>query len=305
MPSLWTPPKPDVEPRKVLIKKDKLIDTSRDNRPVPIKIYYPECTGAEKFPVIVWSHGLGGTADGAAYLSRFLAAQGYVLLHVQHHGTDSSLWEGKPGHPWDVIRNAVIPRADTIARFQDVPFVLDAIGDWLLAHPEIAACADFENLGMSGHSFGALTTQVMAGQRFPDESGALKEFGDARFKAGILYSPVPVFHLTDAPAEQVYGSINLPLLHMTGTEDASPVEGWDYTRRLVIHEHAKAVEQYLHILEEGDHMVYAGSRGKLGDNPNREAHEAAIKQTALAFWEAYLKRDDGAKAWLRATLSQS
>ncbi|MEM6781054.1 MAG: hypothetical protein AAF569_04255 [Pseudomonadota bacterium] len=286
------------EKYKVLIKKDVLVDAAREDRKIPLKIYYPSDYDGDELPVIFWSHGLGGSVDGAAFISRYLASQGYVLVHVQHPGTDSSLWEGKDGHPWDIIRNTPIPRSATLNRFHDVPFVLDSLEAWIAQHEEVEAIANLETLGMSGHSFGALTTQVMAGQMFPDEEGKLRVYRDDRFKAGILYSPVPIQHLALDDPRDIYGSISLPLLHMTGTDDASPVEGWDYKKRLVIHEHADHPEQYLHVLEDGDHMIYNGSRGKLGDNPNRDAHELEIKQTALAFWDAYLKDDDRAKEWL-------
>lgn len=296
--TLWTPPAPDFEPYKVLIKKGELIDSSREGRRIPIKAYYPADYTDGKVPVIVWSHGLGGSVDGASFISRYLAAQGYVLIHIQHPGTDSSLWEGKEGHPWDIIRKSPIPRSATLNRFYDVPFVLDSLPAWISGHEAIEAIADLDNLGMSGHSFGALTTQVMAGQMFPDEDGKLRIFREERFKAGVLYSPVPIQHLALDEPQDIYGTISLPLLHMSGTDDSSPVEGWDYQKRLVVHEHADHPEQYLHILEGGDHMVYNGSRGKLGDNPLREEHETIIKQTALGFWDAYLKDDDAAKAWL-------
>lgn len=294
---------PDDERYKVLIKKDALEDDSRDGRRIPLKFYYPGDYDGARLPIIIWSHGLGGSVDGASFLSRYIASQGYVILHVQHHGTDSSLWEGKPGHPWDIIRDMKIPRSATLARFDDVPFVLDQLPALLDTHEAIGGIADSDRIGMSGHSFGALTTQVMGGQMFPDESGNLKRFRDERFQAGILYSPVPIAHLALDEPQDIYGSIDLPMLYMTGTDDSSPVEGWDYTKRLVVHEHSGADEKYLHVLNDGDHMVYNGSRGKLGDNPLREAHEDEIKKTALAFWDAYLKDDGDAKEWLTHQLS--
>ena len=293
----YTPP--ENEHYKVLIKKDAFVDETRGGRRIPIKVYYPgDYEGEGKLPVILWSHGLGGSVDGASFLSRYICAQGYVLVHIQHPGTDSSLWEGKDGHPWDIIRNTHIPREATLARFEDVPFVLAQLPGWMAAHSEVGMIADLNTMGMSGHSFGAMTTQVMAGMMFPDEEGELQSFHDPRFKCGILYSMVPIFHLTDEAPEDIYASIKLPLLYMTGTEDASPVEGWDYTKRLVVHEHSGAEDKHLHILEGGDHMIYNGSRGQLGDNPNRDAHEREIREVALAFWDAYLKGDAGAKAWL-------
>ncbi|MGH1404819.1 MAG: alpha/beta hydrolase family protein [Alphaproteobacteria bacterium] len=300
--TLWTPQQAlrDV-PHKVLLKRGEWIDASRNGRVVPYKIYHPVGDDLTKHPVIFWSHGFGGNRDGASFISRFLAGQGYTIVHMSHIGTDSSLWEGKPGHPWDILREAKISREITLERMYDVPFVLEQIEIWAQENPEIGAYMDFSRMGMSGHSFGAMTTQVMAGMMFPDIDEQLQSLRDERLSCGILYSPVPISHLTDAPHGDVYGAIDIPLLHMTGTEDTSPLEGYDYDYRLVVKDHANHSEQYLQVLEGGDHMVYNGTRGKLADNPLREVHEQEILNASFAFWNAYLKGDGTAKAWLEST----
>ena len=196
---------------KILIKKDALVDENRGGRTVPIKFYYPSEASA-KMPLIVWSHGLGGGVDGANFLSRHFAENGFMVMHVQHPGTDISLWEGKDGHPWDIIRATHIPRSATLDRFADVPFVLDHLPDWMGQNSEIGDLIDVSRMGMSGHSFGALTTQVMAGQLFPDEDEALRSYKDARFMCGIAYSPVPAPHpFHDENPSALYGSIDIPL----------------------------------------------------------------------------------------------
>ncbi len=289
---------PDREPFPVKMVRGKMVDSIRGNRVIPLKLYYPVEHGLAKLPLVVWSHGLGGSIDGAAFLSRFIASHGYAVLHVQHAGTDSGLWEGKPGHPWDIIKSLTIPRSATLARFGDVPFVLDNLQDWIEQFEEIADYVDFNIVGMSGHSFGAMTTQVMLGQQFPDEQGILQDYSDPRFKAGILYSPVPAFHLTGELPERIYGGIDRPVFHMTGTDDSSPVEGFGYERRLAIYDYSGKAEKMLMIMKDGDHMVYNGSRGKLGQNPNRAKHETLIKMAALAYWDAKLKGDETAYGWL-------
>lgn len=297
--SFWCPGiDPGHEPHKVMIAKGVLTDPKREQRQVPYKLYYPVNHTMTGLPLVVWSHGLGGSRDGAAFIARFLAAHGYVVCNIQHPGTDSSLWEGKPGHPWDNIRKAHIPRKASLDRFRDVPFLLDRLDEMGAAHPDAWAHIDCDVIGMSGHSFGAMTTQVIAGQKIPDEDGRLIQIKDERIRAGILYSPVPVRHLTDAPDAEIYGPLARPLFHMTGTDDSSPVEGFDYTLRRLPFDNAGADNQHLLILKDGDHMVYNGSRGKLADNPKRHVHEAIIKIAALAFWDAYLKSDKAAMDWL-------
>ncbi len=287
---------PDNEPHKVLLKRGEFVDDARDGRIVPYKIYHPTEHGQENLPVVLWSHGLGGNRDGASFISRFVASHGYAVVHLTHIGTDSSLWEGKDEHPWDVMKKVKISRETTLARMHDVPFVLDQLHHWAAENSDIPL--DLANVGMSGHSFGAMTTQVMAGQMMPDVDENLISFKEARIKAGILYSPVPIDHLTDAPHEQIYGPIDIPLFHMTGTEDDSPLGGYQYEQRLLIHEHSGHEDKHLMVLQDGDHMVYNGTRGKLDKNPNREKHEDLIKVSSLVFWDAYLKNDEKAKEWL-------
>lgn len=288
------------EPFKVALKRGDFVDLSRDGRTVPYKIYYPIDHNLKTMPVIIWSHGFGGNRDGASFISRFLSSHGYVIVHITHQGTDSSLWEGQPGHPWDILRQVKIPRSATLNRMRDVPFVLDSLKEWALENPDIGPYMDFDRIGMSGHSFGAMTTQVMGGMLFPDENKQLQFMGDKRFKAGILYSPVPISHLTEAAPSYVYGGIDIPMLHLTGTEDSSPLEGYDYEARLVVGRYAGHAEQYLQILEDGDHMVYNGTRGKLALNPLRDAHEREINAIVYAFWQTYLNDNADAREWLKA-----
>ena len=286
---------PDIEPGRVVLLRGEWTDTARDGRVVPYKIYCPDDNGNNPLPVILWSHGLGGSRDGGGFISRFLSAHGYIVVHVQHHGTDSTLWEGKPGHPWDAIRAAKIPRKATLQRYRDIPFALDRLAGE--TDQAFAGRLDFSRLGLSGHSFGANTTQIMAGQALGYGRRRYR-LHEPRFRAGILYSPVPSYNRIDPP-QTIYGSIAIPLFHMTGTDDTSPVEGFDYTRRLEVFEHSGAPDQHLMVLNGGDHMVYNGSRGTLGDNPLRAEHEAIIKIAALAFWDFYLKGDPIAGDWLK------
>lgn len=291
---------PEPGSHKVVLKRGEFVDHSRGGRIVPYKAYVPTDHGLDRVPVILWSHGFGGNRDGAAFISRYLASYGYVLFHMTHDGTDSSLWEGKPEHPWDVLRKVKIGRETTLARFHDVPFVMDQLPQWVAEQDEIKDSADISRFGMSGHSFGAMTTQVMAGQMFPNAQNELISLRDDRISCGVLYSPVPIAHLAgDVPPADLYSSIDIPLLHMTGTDDSSPLEDFGYEQRLIIHKHADHPEQYIQVLEQGDHMVYNGTRGKLNANPMRELHEDEIKMGALTFWDAYLKDDARAKAWLK------
>jgi predicted dienelactone hydrolase len=74
-------------PHTVLVRTGIWIDSDRSDRAVPWKLYVPEAATAPA-PVVVWSHGLGGSRDGGEYLGRHLASHGYAAFHVQHAGSD-------------------------------------------------------------------------------------------------------------------------------------------------------------------------------------------------------------------------
>jgi len=55
------------------------IDTSRDNRPILTKIYYPVETREELFPTIVFGHGWLMSYSNYAQLSQFLTSKGWIV----------------------------------------------------------------------------------------------------------------------------------------------------------------------------------------------------------------------------------
>ena len=67
-------------------------DNSR-NRKVPAKLYWPKIANpSAKTQLLVFSHGLGGSKDGYSYIGRYLAQNGVASLHLQHVGSDRSVW---------------------------------------------------------------------------------------------------------------------------------------------------------------------------------------------------------------------
>jgi predicted dienelactone hydrolase len=71
------------------------VDDSRQ-RPVPVRLYLPAqaAAAAPPAPLVVFSHGIGGSRRGYSYLGRHFAQHGVASLHLQHVGSDHSLWGG-------------------------------------------------------------------------------------------------------------------------------------------------------------------------------------------------------------------
>ncbi len=64
------------------------------NRAVPVRLYWP--AGEQAVSLVVFSHGIGGSRRGYSYLGEHFASHGIASLHLQHVGSDRSVWTGNP-----------------------------------------------------------------------------------------------------------------------------------------------------------------------------------------------------------------
>lgn len=267
------------------------------SRDVPVKLYYPK-DGSGPFPVIVFSHGLGGSREGYAYLGQHWAGHGYICVQVQHVGSDESVWKGHTQRTERMKQAAADPR-NSLERPADVHFTLDRLEKLQSEDGPLKGRMDLAKIGMAGHSFGAYTTMAIAGQAFFGPAGRAFTADDWRVKAAVVMSP-------SAPRnrdrlDEAYGGIRIPMLHLTGTKDHSPISDTKAPDRRIAFDHIKGADQYLLIFKDGEHMVFAGRKRLRGDENHRDAKFLDfIRQSTTAFWDAYLKGDAEAKRWLGA-----
>jgi len=267
------------------------LDAARD-RTVPVRVYYPKAGGGP-LPVILFSHGLGGTRDGYAYLGRHWASHGYVSVHLQHTGSDDAVWRGK-ANPMQAMREAAAGPRNAIDRAGDVRFAIDRLEATDRDTPPLKGRLDLARLGMAGHSFGAHTTLAVAGQTYIPLLGKPKT-ADPRVKAAIpMSAPVPP---RKRNLDAVYQHIRIPCFHMTGTLDSSVIRETDPKERRIPFDHTRGSDQYLVTFAGGDHMVFSGHRRRLGDGTKDPLFHDLIRQSTTAFWDAYLKGDAEAMAW--------
>ncbi len=264
---------------------------ARRSRDLPIKVYLPAATNAA--PVVLFSHGLGGSCENNPYLGNHWAARGYVAVFMQHPGSDSSVWKDKAaGERLAAMRAAANAKNFTL-RNKDVPAVLDQLARWNAETGHLfCGRLDLSRVGMSGHSFGAITTQAVSGQRF---ARGFVDYADNRIKAAVAFSPSSP---KVGSAERAFGEVRLPWLLMTGTKDTSFINDTDVASRLAVYPALPPGGKYELVLDGAEHSAF-GDRPLPGDkgtrNPN---HHRAILAISTAFWDAYLKNDSAAKAWL-------
>jgi predicted dienelactone hydrolase len=278
-------------------------DAKRD-REMPLRIYSPK-DGKGPFPVIVFSHGLGGTAAGYEYLGRHWASYGYVSVHIQHHGSDDAVWKDSKTPLADMKKAAADPK-NAIDRPLDVRFTLDQLTELNKDSKSLKGRLDLERVGMAGHSFGAYTTLAVAGETFITAGGKQVKFDEPRVKAAIAMSSSPG---NNKEYDKVFGSIKIPILHMTGTKDETPIADTKPEARRIPFDHITRADQYLIVFKDGDHMIFSG-RPRLPAGANADWQkllaggekdadfQKLILASSTAFWDAYLKDDAKAKSWL-------
>jgi predicted dienelactone hydrolase len=277
--------------RKVETLDCTVTDTKR-GRDIPLRIYLP--AGKAAAPVVLFSHGLGGSRKNNPYLGEHWAARGYVVVFLQHAGSDEAEWIGlPPAERMNALKKAANLK-NTLLRLRDVPAVLDQLERWNQSSDSpLAGRMDLKRIGMSGHSFGAVTTQGVSGQRTA-LGGAF--FTDPRIKAALAMSPGGPRKGSDP--QQVFGGVTIPWLLMTGTKDVSPVGDMDVASRLAVFPALPPGGKYELVLDGAEHSAF-GDRALPGDKEQRNPnHHRAILALSTAFWDAWLREDAAARAWL-------
>jgi len=242
-------------------------------RDVPVRIYWPAAAG-DASPLLVFSHGIGGSRRGYSYIGQHLASSGIASLHVQHVGSDRALWGGNLIQLVGRLREAAEP-SEALARVRDMRFALDR----LLA--DAGGRIDATRIAVAGHSYGANTSLLLAGAAVPGHE-ALQE---PRFKAAVFISAPPL-HGVDG-ADKALAAIRLPTLHITCTDDVIRVPGYysEAKERVQLYEQTGSRAKYLAVFEGGSHSVFTDRRGTGGAVQNPRIKEAT-KQLIADFLRA-------------------
>jgi predicted dienelactone hydrolase len=289
---------PQPGPHKVLTRLEEWTDAARD-RKIPVKIYMPDAAtaGDAPLPVIITSHGLGGTREGIAYAGNYWTGRGYVCVHLQHPGSDASVWRDAK-EPLAALK-AAANAEQLVARARDVSFAIDHLTEMNKTDPELRGRLDMDHVGVSGHSFGAQTVLALIGESYGVRGAAL---ADPRIKAAVAFSPAPPSNR--AALDHAFDEVKVPVFHLTGTEDHSPIRDVPPQDRRLPFDHMNASDQYLVILTGARHMTFGGVRTPrrpttgAGAADDETFHRLTDEATA-AFWDAYLKDDAAAREWLR------
>src|SRR5476649_1387863 len=97
---------------------DLQVDDSGPVRQIPIRVYLP--ASRSPAPVVLFSHGLGGSRESNPFMGEHWASRGYVAVFMQHPGSDDDIWRDKAV----ALRMGAMKQAATVenllARVKDV-----------------------------------------------------------------------------------------------------------------------------------------------------------------------------------------
>jgi dienelactone hydrolase len=293
---------PEAGPFEVAsVERMDLVDPDR-GRTIVTRAYFPAKPG--RYPVIIFSHGFGGSSVIFPNTGKVWASHGYVVLHPTHSDSLAMMDPNVPAADAAVMRKframrGAVDRETQIAfvkvlddpffltsRLRDVSFLMAALKSPKAGlDPQILARADTSKIGMSGHSFGGYTTIVAAGSTLVPPPAAPVPTGFAGF---LCMSGQGAGRMSLNPDS--FKTIVKPFMATTGTRDfgaANETPPW----RLQPWELSPPGRKYAVVVEGFRHADFDPTPG----DPEVGARSAELRKLQLQFWDSVLKSDRGAQ----------
>ncbi|TVQ08986.1 MAG: alpha/beta hydrolase [Leptolyngbya sp. DLM2.Bin27] len=137
----------------------------------PVQLYLPEVLPGQRgmpiqgFPLVVISHGLGGTSASFTYLAEYLAERGIAVVAIEHTGSNDqqlfALMTGQSG--------AVVQDEEFLRRPREVSFTLNTLTSLNTRSSPLQGRLDLNRVGVLGQSFGGYTALAVGGATFDAE----------------------------------------------------------------------------------------------------------------------------------------
>jgi predicted dienelactone hydrolase len=275
-----------------------VLHDNKRNKDVRVRIFYPVMSG--KYPVIVFSHGAGGSDTCCESLTRHWATYGYITLQPIHEDSIAqrrSSVDENAQFPQGV-REALKNPALWESRPRDISFLLDSLDGLQKRVAGLNGKIDTGRIGVAGHSMGAYTAEAIGGALVDLPGHPDQNFADPRAKAILCLSP-------QGPGQfglnaRSFGNISLPFMGITGSLDnLGPLA--NATWHKIPFERSQPGRKYELFIQGASHSSFVSAEPV---NPGRSSQAAAIlgytNSASLAFWDTYLKDDPAAKKFLQS-----
>ncbi len=289
------------------VRSITLADKAR-GKDLTLRITYPKVDAgvAQKFPLIIFSHGAMGAKELGDPLVDHWVSHGYIVIRPTHGDSLSLLTPEERRKAMFRMRKyvnseAVMGQWDD--RPADIKFILESLDTIQTKAPVINNRIDRTRIAHGGHSFGAHTAMLLAGLnlKHPTRPGQRVQLDDKRLRCFVMVSPQGPGATIDAAS---YNAIKKPALFITGDNDGSPVRGQEDKAgewRRNAYDKASPGDKHLLWIKDAHHD-FGGINGRRypGSGPRNDAMVNYVKTTALAMWDAHLKDNATAKAYLKS-----
>ena len=140
-------------------------------------------TGCGPFPLVVFSHGLGGCGIQSIFFTETLARQGYVVVAPDHRDASLCSIDGRRPATSSVVQPPPLfdPAAWTSASYVDRRNDIERILAAMLGEGLWSGVIARDKVAIVGHSMGGYVALGMV--------GGWKEWKDPRLRAALLFSP--------------------------------------------------------------------------------------------------------------------
>ena len=275
--------------------------TGADGRNFGCRFRWTEGDGPR--PLIVFSHGFGGNLDAFPNTSAAWARAGYVTAHPTHADSLRPAPDRTPlgeelarlraqrqatGERGEAFVRMLDDPAHLNGRVSDVAAILAAAADGNGLPAPLQRRIDAGRMGMAGHSYGAYTTLALGGATVR-RGEALRSFAEPRFAA---FMPISAQGAGRMGLEtQSFADMRRPCLWITGSRDfgaAQEPPDW----RLQGFDLSPPGDKYSLFVADARHSDFDAPPG------GPEVGEA-LRARQVAFWDAYVRGDEEAKAALR------
>ncbi|MCB9665106.1 MAG: hypothetical protein H6732_13410 [Alphaproteobacteria bacterium] len=271
------------------------------------------------YPVIGFTHGLGGIRFQSASLCEHLASHGFVIISPDHAG--HTLYDYIRGFDSSKTGQVILERPGDVSL--SIDHVLALTED---EAPELAGMGDASRLAIVGHSFGAINTLMLAGaeddlpgltdwceenkgsacryiDRIDFDAVTDTQFADPRVVAAVTMSPGAWY----AFGPEGGGLAGLPpTMVLGGTED----DTLSWEREIAPTYEALSRPRYLaeiagagHYGPFSDLCLVLASRadcaGAAGGFLDPDAGKAIVHPLVTAFLRRYVLEDTTMDAWLQ------
>jgi len=275
-----------------------VLHDEKRNKDVRVRIFYPVIAG--KYPVIIFSHGAGGSDTCCEALTRHWATYGYITIQPIHDDSvvqRSSSGDENASFP-QAVHEALKNPALWESRPRDISFLLDSLSALQKRVAGLNGKIDTSRIGVAGHSMGAYTAEAVAGALVDVPGHPGQNFSDPRAKAILGLSPQGPgqFGLTT----HSFSNVSLPFMGITGSLDnLGPLANAAWHK--IPFERSQPGNKYEVFIQGASHMSFITAETV---NSARSSQAAAIlgytNSASLAFWDAYLKDDTAAKKFLQS-----